>query len=375
MKKIVISFVFALLVLPSVVSAATVDELNTKLQRLLLEVEQVRQELVAAQAAAKPSVTPSTASKDTLCVQLTRALSIGVSDQQTDGEVTKLQRVLAEDRTLYPEGLVTGYFGPATQMAVKRLQSRENILAGNSTPASAGVVESSTRMFLASRCGTSVPVSSGTTARPSLTNNLESALATITLDTMSSSVSSTPTISGSAKNLAAVSVSIRSSEVVYANDSVPVTNGRWSVTIPTLRNGSYQVIAKGAGGGAIAVGFITIDVPSATVASSTPRVPTDTTLKVVAPTLVSKVILRLNGSDKGTTILPGSKVLISWRTENVSSCVFVSNPPIELSGSALASESGKSSGPILKTTVFTLTCIGADGTFVSHSLTANVAKY
>ena len=367
MKKIFISFAFVVLaVLPSVASAATIDELNAKLQRLLLEVDQVRQELIVAQSAIKVPL-----SKTALCVQLSRTLSVGISDKETNGEVTKLQKALAEDRTLYPEGKVTGYFGPATQSAVKRLQVRESILPSTASSLSSGVVESATRAFLASRCGTTTPTSatSGSTVRPTLTESLEAALATISLDTMPASTSTTATISGSAKNLTTVSVEIRSSEVVYANNSVPVQNGRWSLTTSPLRSGSYQVIVKSASGGAIAVGFIVVDAPE-TVTPSAPATSTSA-LKPVSM-LVSKVALRVNGSDRGVTAYEGSKVLLSWNTENVSSCAFVSNPPTELSGSVLASETGKSSSPLLKTTVFTLTCIGANGAFVSSALTVNV---
>ncbi|MFA5876736.1 MAG: peptidoglycan-binding domain-containing protein [Candidatus Paceibacterota bacterium] len=368
MKKTFISLVFvALAVLPSVASAATVDELNAKLQRLLLEVDQVRQELIVAQSAVRPQL-----SKTALCVQLSRTLSVGISDKETGGDVTKLQKALAEDRTLYPEGLVTGYFGPATQSAVKRLQVRENILPSTASSLSSGVVESATRAFLASRCGTTTQNSttSGTTVRPTLTESLEAALATISLDTMPASTSTMATISGSAKNLTSVAVEVRSSEIVYANNSVSVKDGRWSFTTSALKNGSYQVIVKSANGGAIAVGFAVVNAPEA-VTPSTPATSTSA-VKPTVSSLVSKVALRVNGSDRGVTAYEGSKVLVSWNTENVSSCAFVSNPPAELSGSVLTSESGKSSSPLLKTTVFTLTCIGANGAFVSSALTVNI---
>ncbi|MEX0930904.1 MAG: peptidoglycan-binding protein, partial [Candidatus Paceibacterota bacterium] len=55
--------------------------------------------------------------------ELTRTLAIGT----TGDDVEELQELLAEDPTLYPEGLVTGYFGPLTQRAVERLQERFGI--------------------------------------------------------------------------------------------------------------------------------------------------------------------------------------------------------------------------------------------------------
>lgn len=43
------------------------------------------------------------------------------------GEVTTLQRYLASDGALYPEGLVTGYYGTLTEAAVMRFQARHGI--------------------------------------------------------------------------------------------------------------------------------------------------------------------------------------------------------------------------------------------------------
>ena len=42
-------------------------------------------------------------------------------------QVSALQQFLAEDPTLYPEGLVTGYFGAASQTALERFQVRYGV--------------------------------------------------------------------------------------------------------------------------------------------------------------------------------------------------------------------------------------------------------
>lgn len=45
----------------------------------------------------------------------------------TSDEVEELQELLASDPTIYPEGLVTGYYGPLTEAAVRRFQEQFGI--------------------------------------------------------------------------------------------------------------------------------------------------------------------------------------------------------------------------------------------------------
>lgn len=63
--------------------------------------------------------TPSSAMADTLY----RQLELGM----TGSDISALQTFLAQDPTLYPEGLVTGYFGSLTKSAVARFQLRNGI--------------------------------------------------------------------------------------------------------------------------------------------------------------------------------------------------------------------------------------------------------
>lgn len=44
-------------------------------------------------------------------------------------EVTLLQTLLARDKAIYPEGLVTGFFGPATRQAVRKFQEKYGLPA------------------------------------------------------------------------------------------------------------------------------------------------------------------------------------------------------------------------------------------------------
>ncbi|MBI5421082.1 MAG: carboxypeptidase regulatory-like domain-containing protein [Parcubacteria group bacterium] len=71
-------------------------------------------------------------------VVLTLTLKLGSQNSQ----VKILQQLLAQDKDLYPEGLATGYFGPATKKAIERFQKKYGIAT---TPASLGLVGPLTR--------------------------------------------------------------------------------------------------------------------------------------------------------------------------------------------------------------------------------------
>lgn len=64
---------------------------------------------------------------------LTRSLDLG----STGSDVSSLQTYLASDITLYPQGLVTGYFGALTAGAVGNFQIRNGIVSSG-TPKTTG---------------------------------------------------------------------------------------------------------------------------------------------------------------------------------------------------------------------------------------------
>jgi peptidoglycan hydrolase-like protein with peptidoglycan-binding domain len=69
----------------------------------------------------------STSTSYTISEPLTRTLRY-----RTWGEdVAHLQEVLAQDSTIYPERLVTGYFGPLTRAAVQAVQNKWNIVTSS----------------------------------------------------------------------------------------------------------------------------------------------------------------------------------------------------------------------------------------------------
>jgi hypothetical protein len=63
-----------------------------------------------------------------VCLGITHNLGFNKTDAQTGGDVSKLQRFLAQDRSVYPEGRITGTFGPATALALFKWQGKEGII-------------------------------------------------------------------------------------------------------------------------------------------------------------------------------------------------------------------------------------------------------
>ena len=104
-----------------------IENLKTQIEALIIKIESLKQARLEARETTKEI-------KGTL--KLIRHLREGMSGE----DVTLLQEVLATDIDVYPEGLVTGYFGPLTKNAVKRFQKIAGIeqvgLVGPKTSAS-----------------------------------------------------------------------------------------------------------------------------------------------------------------------------------------------------------------------------------------------
>jgi peptidoglycan hydrolase-like protein with peptidoglycan-binding domain len=109
-------FITILLLNGTVVYAATTAELQAQIAALLQQVQALQTQLQAG-------------SPTQGAIVLNNNLRRGSTDAATNGEVSKLQQFLATDKTIYPEGLVTGYFGSLTEAAMKRWQAKNGIEA------------------------------------------------------------------------------------------------------------------------------------------------------------------------------------------------------------------------------------------------------
>lgn len=86
-----------------------------------------------------------------VCLNLSNSLYLGLNDRATNGEVTKLQEFLTKTGD-FTFGRTTGYFGPATERAVKRWQASNGVVSSGSPETTGyGVAGPQTRREM--RCG------------------------------------------------------------------------------------------------------------------------------------------------------------------------------------------------------------------------------
>ena len=129
MKKLIVAttilFAISLGGITPIASAQTNDTESSTIESLLAQI----QELFALVQSLQTQIQTLQAKQGELkeeikaTLQLTRQLREGMRN----ADVTLLQELLATDSEIYPEGLVTGYFGPLTKAAVKRLQKKAGI--------------------------------------------------------------------------------------------------------------------------------------------------------------------------------------------------------------------------------------------------------
>ena len=129
-----------------------IEQLRAQIASLQARLEQ----LLQTQAAATPTA-PSCPTQI-----FTYSLYLGQSDSSTQGQVSALQKFLAQYPAVYPEGLVTGYFGPLTERAVQRFQAQYGIVSSGAPDTTGyGVVGPATKEKIQGLCP--APNGSGTT--------------------------------------------------------------------------------------------------------------------------------------------------------------------------------------------------------------------
>ena len=126
MKKFIISLFIVVACLPAVVNATTDTE--TLIESLRQQIETLRVQVLGLQTQLRlvgENRGELQQAKEEIksAIRIARQLDIGARGK----DVRLLQEVLASDPEIYPEGLVTGYFGPLTYGAVKNFQKKMGV--------------------------------------------------------------------------------------------------------------------------------------------------------------------------------------------------------------------------------------------------------
>lgn len=131
--------VAGLLAVPLFALADTAADLSAQAQTLLEQVNALQAQLSGGAAISSSGATTGVNSsavattRSGACPNIGRVLKLGSSGQ----DVSRLQQFLARDRSIYPEAIVSGYYGELTQAAVRRWQVKYNIVSSG-TPETTG---------------------------------------------------------------------------------------------------------------------------------------------------------------------------------------------------------------------------------------------
>lgn len=109
-----------------------IELLQQQIQLLLQQVQTLQKQVTdlqtelgatSAQATSTSAIVSEPEQTTEVLPEFTRSLSLGISGD----DVRRLQQFLTKDRTIYPEGVISGYFGPLTERAVKKWQEKHGI--------------------------------------------------------------------------------------------------------------------------------------------------------------------------------------------------------------------------------------------------------
>jgi hypothetical protein len=106
-------------------TTANNEEMVAKIQALMAQLAELQKQFSAIQG------------------EIKAVLKSGITEGSSSDDVKSIQEILATDSTIYPEGKITGYFGPMTKEALMRFQKRHNLTV-------TGVVDEETKAFLES---------------------------------------------------------------------------------------------------------------------------------------------------------------------------------------------------------------------------------
>ena len=149
-----LAVVAALIMFPVFASADTNADLAAQAQALLNQVAALQAQLSGQSGVVNTSGSTGSpvVTSSANCPLIGRVLKLGSSGD----DVSRLQRFLATNPGVYPEGMITGYYGALTEAAVKRWQVKYNIVSsGTADTTGYGVTGPRTAAAISLQCSTS----------------------------------------------------------------------------------------------------------------------------------------------------------------------------------------------------------------------------
>lgn len=214
MKKITTIICTVLLTLPTQIFASpvTIEQLQEQIKVLQAQIAQMTGELSATK-------------KDVAIIKeelrITKTLKIGMTDE----EVNKLQEFLSTMPDVYPEGMITGYFGSLTEKAVKKWQGENGL-------ESVGIVGPKTRAKLGELSG----------KIPFPNSSMEGLRATTTPRGLENREENRPTTtpSGTIPAIPAIPANRDNGTTTPATPAVPATPEYKDITPPVISNVRFE---------------------------------------------------------------------------------------------------------------------------------------
>lgn len=166
---------------------AIIEDLQRQIQTLQKQLLELKGELGVEGSKIEEAPAPST------LPEFSRPLSLG----SRGDNVRDLQAFLAKDKEIYPEGLITGYFGPLTQRAIQRFQEKHNIVTAG-TPSASGYGQfgpktiAKVKELLEEGAGASGKVPPGLLTAPGIQKKIEPPAAATTSTSTPSVATTTP---------------------------------------------------------------------------------------------------------------------------------------------------------------------------------------
>lgn len=162
--------VIGMLLMISPVYAQNVSQ--TDIAALLAQIQALQAQLTTMQAPSASQPDDYGTGVRAACPKLTITMERGARDSSTNGQVSELQKFLADYYDIDPIELVTGYFGRITQGYVQQFQREQGL-------PTFGIAGSMTRAAIAKICGGNSTSSTGETVNPRVVSSDQIPTATV----------------------------------------------------------------------------------------------------------------------------------------------------------------------------------------------------